>query len=174
MRISVIGTGYVGLVTGVCLAEIGHEVTCIDIDLDKISLLKKGNCPIYEPGLEELLEKKLKNTASLNFSSDYSSIENSQVVFLAVGTPSQKNGKANLSYLMSAASAVAEKIKNNAIIIIKSTVPIGTSDVIREFIKEKTDKTFDIVSNPEFLREGSAVDDFMKPDRIIVGFQKKK
>ncbi len=168
MKISIIGTGYVGLVSGTCFAELGHEVTCIDIDEKKINILNEGRCPIYEPGLIDLLSRN-KKSERLRFSTNYESISSAQVIFLAVGTPSRDNGEANLDYLFSAAESVIKNIQSNAVIVIKSTVPIGTCQEMQTFLKSKTTKSFHIVNNPEFLKEGSAVDDFMKPDRVVIG-----
>jgi len=168
VKISIIGTGYVGLVSGTCLAEIGHQVTCIDVIKEKIELLKSGVSPIYEPGLEELIKRNAKSD-SLLFSTDYESVKDSDAIFLAVGTPSNDLGEANLEYLKNAAISVAENLKKNALVIIKSTVPVGTAKEIKHLIKSYTDKKFHLISNPEFLKEGSAVEDFMRPDRVIIG-----
>lgn len=168
MKISVIGTGYVGLVSGTCFAEIGHEVTCIDIDPKKIAMLKNGESPIYEPGLNDLLQRNIKS-GRLHFSTDLSSIKNSKSIFLAVGTPSGDDGSADLSYLFKAAQDVAKEISNDAIIVIKSTVPVGTCLKVKELVAATTDKNFHIVNNPEFLKEGSAIEDFMRPDRVVIG-----
>jgi UDPglucose 6-dehydrogenase len=168
VKISIIGTGYVGLVSGTCLAEIGHQVSCIDVVKEKIDLLNTGVSPIYEPGLEELIKRNAKNE-SLLFSTNYESVKDSDAIFLAVGTPSNEKGEANLEYLKSAAVSVAENLKEDALVIIKSTVPVGTSLEIEKLIRSYTDKPFHLISNPEFLKEGSAVEDFMRPDRVIVG-----
>ncbi len=173
MKICVIGTGYVGLVSGTCFAEIGHRVTCIDIDENKIKTLKQGESPIYEQGLTELLKRNIKSKR-ISFSSGYDSVKNAAVIFLAVGTPSSDSGEANLTYLFSAAETVAANFSENSIIVIKSTVPVGTSSKVRDIIKNKTDKNFFLVSNPEFLKEGSAVEDFMRPDRVIIGHQNEE
>lgn len=170
MKVSVIGTGYVGLVSGTCFAEIGHDVTCIDIDPKKIEMLKAGKSPIYEPGLNELLERNIKS-GRLHFSLNYESVKDSQCIFLAVGTPSADDGRADLQYLKSAALDVAKNISDNTIIVIKSTVPVGTNTVLKKLITENTKKKFHLVNNPEFLKEGSAVEDFMRPDRVIIGHQ---
>jgi UDPglucose 6-dehydrogenase len=170
MKVSVIGTGYVGLVSGTCFAEIGHDVTCIDIDPKKIDTLKAGKSPIYEPGLTELLERNIKS-GRLHFSTSYESVKNAKSVFLAVGTPSADDGRADLKYLKAAALEVAKNISDDTIIVIKSTVPVGTSTEIRKLISENTKKRFHLVNNPEFLKEGSAVEDFMRPDRVIIGHQ---
>lgn len=170
MKVSVIGTGYVGLVSGTCFAEIGHDVTCIDIDPKKIAMLKAGKSPIYEPGLNELLERNIKSNR-LQFSLNYDSVKEAKSIFLAVGTPSAEDGRADLTYLKAAAIEVAKNISDDAIIVIKSTVPVGTNNVIRKLISEHTKKSFHLVNNPEFLKEGSAVEDFMRPDRVIIGHQ---
>ncbi len=170
MKVSVIGTGYVGLVSGTCFAEIGHDVTCIDIDPKKIETLKNGKSPIYEPGLTELLERNIKSKR-LNFSTGYESVKDAKSIFLAVGTPSADDGRADLKYLKAAAIEVAKNLSEDAIVVIKSTVPVGTSVEIRKLIAENTKKKFHLVNNPEFLKEGSAVEDFMRPDRVIIGHQ---
>lgn len=170
MKVSVIGTGYVGLVSGTCFAEIGHDVTCIDIDPKKIEMLKAHKSPIYEPGLTELLERNIK-AERLHFSTGYESVAGAKSIFLAVGTPSADDGRADLKYLRAAAVQVAKNISDDAIIVIKSTVPVGTSVEIRKLISENTTKKFHLVNNPEFLKEGSAVEDFMRPDRVIIGHQ---
>lgn len=168
MKISVIGTGYVGLVSGTCFAEIGHEVTCIDIDPKKIEMLKNGESPIYEPGLNDLLHRNIKS-GRLHFSTGLESIKNSKSIFLAVGTPSGDDGSADLTYLFKAAEDVAAQISDDAIIVIKSTVPVGTCNRVKEAVAKKTNKKFHIVNNPEFLKEGSAIEDFMRPDRVVIG-----
>ncbi len=168
MKVSVIGTGYVGLVSGTCFAEIGHQVTCIDIDPKKIEMLRAGESPIYEPGLNDLLERNIKANR-LHFSTGYDSCSQSDIIFLAVGTPSGDDGSANLSYLDSAAKSVAETLSDDAVVVIKSTVPVGTGARIEKLISENTSKKFHLVNNPEFLKEGSAIEDFMRPDRVIIG-----
>lgn len=170
MKVSVIGTGYVGLVSGTCFAEIGHDVTCIDIDPKKIEMLKAGKSPIYEPGLTDLLERNIKSNR-LHFSTGYESVKDAKSIFLAVGTPSADDGRADLKYLRAAAIEVAKNLSDDAIVVIKSTVPVGTSTEIRKLISENTKKKFHLVNNPEFLKEGSAVEDFMRPDRVIIGHQ---
>lgn len=172
MRVSVIGTGYVGLVSGTCFAEIGHDVTCIDIDQKKIDLLNRGTSPIYEPGLEELIERNM-NAGRLFFSTSFDSVAKSKTVFLAVGTPPGEDGQANLIYLYEAAKMVAQNISDHTVIVIKSTVPVGTSQKIRDFVSSHTTKTFYMVNNPEFLKEGSAVKDFMHPDRVVIGHKEE-
>lgn len=176
MKISVIGTGYVGLVTGVCLAEIGHQVTCIDVDLDKVRRLSSGDPIIYEPGLGELISKNLKE-GRLAFTDNYSKgLFDVQVIYIAVGTPSNLDGTADLTAIEQAAMMIAANLKNYTVIVTKSTVPIGTNDKIQELIQNHVQNgvEFDIVSNPEFLREGSAVKDMFYGDRIIIGADNKK
>lgn len=168
MKVSVIGTGYVGLVSGTCFAEIGHEVTCIDIDPRKIEMLLDGKSPIYEPGLNELLERNIKSDR-LHFSTSYDSVKNAKAIFLAVGTPSADDGRADLKYLRAAAMEVAKHLTDDAIVVIKSTVPVGTNTEIKKLISENTTKRFELVNNPEFLKEGSAIEDFMRPDRVVIG-----
>lgn len=168
MRVSIIGTGYVGLVSGTCFAELGHEVHCIDIDRSKIERLQKGECPIYEPGLSELILRN-KEQERLFFSADYSSVGKAQIIFLAVGTPSLPSGAANLDYLHQAAKAVARELSTGALVVVKSTVPVGTNEAIKKVMMAETKTKFHLVSNPEFLKEGVAVADFMKPDRVVVG-----
>src|SRR5919107_3515014 len=171
MHIAVIGTGYVGLVTGACFAEFGVDVTCVDVDEDKISRLLKGVMPIYEPGLEHLV---LKNTQAgrLRFTTDVKqAIEQALVIFLAVGTPPKPDGSPDLSFVEQAASSIAEYMNGYKVVVTKSTVPIGTGEHLRKLISErkKTRANFGVVSNPEFLREGAAINDFMRPDRVVIG-----
>ena len=171
MKIAVIGTGYVGLVTGVCLADIGHQVTCIDIDDSKIEALNSGKSIIFELGLEELMEKNCAEHR-LRFTSEYKDgLENADVIYIAVGTPADEDGTANLKALENVAVTLATYIKKHVIIVTKSTVPIGTNDKIRQWVENNLTctATFDIVSNPEFLREGSAIQDTFYGDRIIIG-----
>lgn len=168
MRLSIIGTGYVGLVTGTCFAEMGHDVTCIDIDAAKVERMKKGECPIFEPGLEPLMQANFQE-GRLHFSNNYESVSRAQAVFLAVGTPSSEDGQADLKYIFGACDSIAPYLQDGSIVVVKSTVPVGTGDKVREHIKAKTKKKFSVVNNPEFLKEGSAVEDFMKPERIIIG-----
>lgn len=168
-KIAVIGTGYVGLVTGTCLAEIGHQVFCVDIDKDKIENLKKGIIPIYEPGLEELVKKNFENKR-LNFTTDFEeAVSNAEVVFIAVGTPPMADGSVDLKYVRSAAESIGKAMNGYKVIVDKSTVPIGTGDAVKRIISTYYKDEFDVVSNPEFLREGSAMGDFMNPDRIVIG-----
>ncbi len=171
MKISVMGTGYVGLVSGVCLADVGHEVTCIDNNADKITLLNNGSIPIYEPGLNELVEKNV-NKNRLHFTSNTDSISEADVVFIAVGTPSADDGCADLQYVMACAEEIAKKIKKFTVVVNKSTVPVGTGKAVEALIAGITSPDlFEVVSNPEFLREGAAINDFLHPDRIVVGVE---
>lgn len=173
MRVSVIGTGYVGLVSGTCFAEIGHDVTCIDIDPRKIEMLKNGESPIYEPGLNELLKRNIKSNR-LHFSTNYDSVKTAKTIFLAVGTPSADDGRADLKYLRAAATEVAKNLSDDAIIVIKSTVPVGTNLEVKKIIAQNTTKRFEVVNNPEFLKEGSAIEDFMRPDRVVIGHENEE
>lgn len=170
MKLSIIGTGYVGLVTGTCFAEMGHDVTCIDIDAAKVERMKKGECPIYEPGLEPLMQSNYKE-GRLHFANNYDSVTKAEAIFLAVGTPSSDDGQADLKYVFGACDSIIPYLQDGSIVVVKSTVPVGTGNKVREYIKGKTNKKFHVVNNPEFLKEGSAVDDFMKPERIIIGAQ---
>ena len=173
MKVAVIGSGYVGLVTGTCLAEIGHSVTCIDRDEGKIGSLKKGESPLFEPGLEELMVRNVR-AERLRFSTDYTPVSEARVVFLAVGTPSREDGGADLSWLMGATESLAPFLAEGAVVAIKSTVPVGTGNKIKGILQKKTTQAFLLVNNPEFLREGSAVEDFMHPDRIVIGCEEKR
>ncbi len=169
MKICVVGVGYVGLVTAGCLAEAGNNVICVDVDSDKIAGLKSGVIPIYEPGLTELVKHNEK-LGRLHFTTDLKKgIDNSLIIFLAVGTPSAPDGSADISAILSVANDIGENLNDYRIIATKSTVPIGTCRKITNIIKSKTETQFDYVSNPEFLKEGAAVEDFMRPDRIIIG-----
>jgi UDPglucose 6-dehydrogenase len=169
MRIAVIGTGYVGLVAGTCFAEIGNTVTCIDIDEEKVAKLNKGIVPIYEPGLEELM-KRNAGDGRLRFTTDYSvGMKGAQIAFIAVGTPPGENGSADVRYVLAAARSIAAEMKGYTVIVDKSTVPVGTAEKVREAMAAITDCEFDVVSNPEFLKEGAAIDDFLKPNRVVIG-----
>ncbi|HEY8223809.1 MAG TPA: UDP-glucose/GDP-mannose dehydrogenase family protein [Pyrinomonadaceae bacterium] len=171
MHISVIGTGYVGLVTGACFAEFGVDVTCADVDEDKINRLQRGIVPIYEPGLDHLVSKNIQ-AGRLRFTTDLrEAVEQALVIFLAVGTPPLLDGSPDLSYVESAACSIAEYMNGYKVIVTKSTVPIGTGEHIRRLISErqKSRVNFGVVSNPEFLREGAAINDFMRPDRVVIG-----
>ena len=176
MKITIVGTGYVGLVSGTCFAEFGVNVTCIDKDKNKIDNLKKGIIPIFEPGLDELVKKNI-SSKTLFFETDLKkSINGSDAIFIAVGTPSRKtDGHADLSYVYAVAEEIAECLGHYSVIVNKSTVPIGTGKKVHEIIKNKKPKLdFDVASNPEFLREGSAINDFMRPDRVVIGCESNK
>lgn len=171
MHISVIGTGYVGLVTGACFAEFGVDVTCVDVDAEKVEKLKNGIIPIYEPGLDKIVEKNV-SAGRLHFTTDIkSAVESALVVFLAVGTPPQPDGTPNMSYYRQAVKDVAEAMNGYKVLVTKSTVPVGTGKWLREFVTENltVDTEFGVASNPEFLREGAAIPDFMRPDRVVIG-----
>ncbi len=169
MQICVIGTGYVGLVVGTCLAEMGNNVICIDNDTKKLAQLENGIVPIYEPGLEDLIKVNVREKR-LTFSSDLKyGVENSLVCFIAVGTPQSENGAADLQYVEAVAESIGKSINGYKVIVDKSTVPVGTADRVTEIIKKYTRHDFDVVSNPEFLKQGAAVDDFLKPDRVVIG-----
>ena len=179
MKIAVVGTGYVGLVTGTCLAEVGTNVTCIDIDKKKIEGLKNGVMPIYEPGLEPMITRNYKK-GKLHFSTDITSaIKDVDVAFIAVGTPPGEDGSADLQYVLKVASQIGANMNSYGVVVTKSTVPVGTAEKVRAAVQEQLDARgvdvdFDISSNPEFLKEGAAIDDFMKPDRIVVGVDTAK
>jgi UDPglucose 6-dehydrogenase len=169
MRIAVIGTGYVGLVAGTCFAESGNDVVCLDIDKDKIRRLQGGEVTIYEPGLEELMRRNVHD-GRLRFTSSYpEAVPGAQVVFIAVGTPPGENGGADLRHVLSAAKSIAQNMSGFTVIVDKSTVPVGTAAKVAEVVRSNTKHEFDVVSNPEFLKEGAAIDDFMKPDRVVIG-----
>lgn len=171
MHIAVIGTGYVGLVTGACFAEFGVEVTCVDVDANKIERLNNGIIPIYEPGLDKIVEKNAKANR-LHFTTDIkSAVEDALVVFLAVGTPPKDDGSPDMSYYQQAAKDIAEAMNGYKVLVTKSTVPVGTGKWLRDFVAEnlKTKTNFGVASNPEFLREGAAIEDFMRPDRVVIG-----
>lgn len=179
MKIAVVGTGYVGLVTGTCLAEVGTNVTCVDIDKKKIEGLKSGVMPIYEPGLEPMVTRNYKK-GKLHFSTDITSaIKDADVAFIAVGTPPGEDGSADLQYVLKVASQIGANMNSYGVVVTKSTVPVGTAEKVRAAVQEQLDARgvdvdFDISSNPEFLKEGAAIDDFMKPDRIVVGVDTAK
>lgn len=171
MNICVIGTGYVGLVTGTCFADFGVNVSCVDKDVEKIEMLKRGEIPIFEPGLKELVDKNI-NEKRLTFTTDLSeSIKKSLVIFIAVGTPPKDDGSADLSYIEEVARTIAKNLNGYKVIVTKSTVPVGTGSLIEGIIAKEQggDHKFDVASNPEFLREGSAVEDFMRPNRVVIG-----
>lgn len=176
MNIAVAGTGYVGLVAGVCFAEVGHTVTCVDIDEKKICLMETGISPIYEDGLEELMRKNYV-AKRLSYTTDYhTAYRNSDVIFIGVGTPEQEDGSANLSYIAAVARQIAESIERDCLVVVKSTVPVGTNDKVEQFIKDFLDKDIwvDVASNPEFLAQGSAVRDTLYASRIIIGTNTKR
>jgi UDPglucose 6-dehydrogenase len=169
MKIAVVGTGYVGLVTGTCFAETGHEVVCLDVDEAKIATLERGGIPIYEPGLEELVHRNVKERR-LAFTTSYPrAVAGADVVFIAVGTPPGETGEADLSHVLSAAEQVGRTLTGYAVVVNKSTVPVGSADRVAAVLAGATRQPFDVVSNPEFLKEGAAIDDFMRPDRVVVG-----
>jgi UDPglucose 6-dehydrogenase len=171
MHIAVIGTGYVGLVTGACFAEFGVDVTCVDVDEQKIERLRNGVMPIYEPGLEQLVAKNVQS-GRLRFTTDVGeAVEQALVIFLAVGTPPKDDGSPDLSFVEAAAASIADHLQDYKVIVTKSTVPIGTGEHIRRLVNErkKSRANFGVVSNPEFLREGAAINDFMRPDRVVIG-----
>ncbi len=169
MKIAVVGTGYVGLVTGTCLAETGNHVTCVDINEKKVEMMKNGKVPIYEPGLELLFNRNI-NQGRLKFTTDLAeAIAPASIIFLALPTPPGGDGAADLSYVLGAAADIAKLLTEYKVIVTKSTVPVGTADKVTAAMREHTDIDFAVVSNPEFLREGVAVDDFMKPDRVVIG-----
>ncbi len=174
MRIVVAGAGYVGLVAGTCFAETGHEVILVDVDLQKIETLRRGEVPFYEPGLGDLLERNIRE-GRLSFTQDLgASIPKAKVVFIAVGTPQSHDGSADLKYVLQVASSVARAMVGPLVVVLKSTVPVGTADKVRAIMQAEGSHSAFIVSNPEFLKEGAAVDDFLKPDRVVVGCQEKE
>ena len=171
MKLAMIGAGYVGLVSGVCFADFGHEVVCVDVDADKIARLEQGEVPIFEPGLDTLVQRNTR-AGRLSFTTDLATaVADADAVFIAVGTPSRRgDGHADLSYVYAAADEIADSIDGYTVVVTKSTVPVGTGDAIEERLIEKLPRDrFDVVSNPEFLREGAAIDDFKRPDRVVVG-----
>ena len=174
MKITIVGSGYVGLVSGACFAEMGNKVTCVDIDDKKIENLKKGIIPIFEPGLEAMVLRNLKNKNIFFTSNLANAIQDAQIVFIAVGTPMGDDGSADLQYVLAVAKSIGESMTKELVVVDKSTVPIGTADKVRTTIQNELDKrelqiNFHVVSNPEFLKEGAAIDDFMKPDRVVIG-----
>jgi UDPglucose 6-dehydrogenase len=179
MRIVVVGSGYVGLVTGACFAESGVNVSCVDVDVDKIQRLKDGAIPIYEPGLEGIIKRNLEKKR-LFFTTDLKEgIDGSEVIFIAVGTPSEEDGSADLKHVLDVSKEIGQTINDYIVVVTKSTVPVGTSEKIRKTIQHELDKrkvsvSFDMASNPEFLKEGAAVDDFLKPERIVIGVDNEK
>lgn len=169
MNIAVVGTGYVGLVTGVCFADSGNDVVCVDIDEKKVEMLRSGGVPIYEPGLDTILKQNIED-GRISFTTDIAEgIKEAQVVFIAVGTPMKEYGEANLEYVFNCARDIGRNLNGYKVIVDKSTVPVGTADKVRDIIKGETKEAFDIVSNPEFLKEGAAINDFLYPDRVVIG-----
>ena len=179
MNIAIVGTGYVGLVSGTCFADTGVNVTCVDVDAEKIERLQKGEIPIYEPGLDELVKKNVA-AGRLKFTTDLASILNDQeIVFSAVGTPPDEDGSADLKYVLQVARTIGQNINKYMVVVTKSTVPVGTAKKVRQAIEEELQKRgvdvpFDVASNPEFLKEGNAIKDFMSPDRVVVGVESEK
>jgi len=179
MKIAVVGTGYVGLVTGSCLADVGMDVTCVDVDAEKIANLHKGVLPIYEPGLEDIVERNTK-AGRLNFTTSLGeAIQGAEAAFIAVGTPPGEDGSADLRYVLAVAKEIGEKMRDYLVVITKSTVPVGTADKVRKELAgalnvRSSDLAFDVASNPEFLKEGAAIEDFMKPDRIVCGVSSER
>jgi UDPglucose 6-dehydrogenase len=174
MKIAVVGTGYVGLVTGTCFAETGNHVICVDIDAEKVAKMKAGKVPIYEPGLETLFERNIKQGRLVFTTELEEAVHQSDIIFLALPTPPGADGSADLSFILKVATQLGKMIREYKIIIDKSTVPVGTAEKVQKAIAENTDIPFDVVSNPEFLREGFAVNDFMKPDRVVIGTSSEK
>ena len=176
MKIVVAGTGYVGLVTGACLSEIGHNVTCVDIDENKVTMMKEGISPIYEPGLDELLKRNY-NEGRLDFTTDYrNAYKNADIVFIGVGTPEREDGSANLDYVFEVCKEIAENIENDCLVVVKSTVPIGTNDRVEAFLREHVKENIhvEVASNPEFLSQGTAVQDTLHASRIVIGVESKE
>ena len=169
MHVAVIGSGYVGLVAGACLAETGNDVTCVDVDAEKIARLQRNEIPIYEPGLEPMV-KRNQDDGRLTFTTDLSSaVRSSRVIFIAVGTPPGEDGSADLRHVLTVAKAIGRNMNEPKIVVTKSTVPVGTAERVRSAVRAETDLPFSVCSNPEFLKEGAAIEDFMKPDRVIIG-----
>lgn len=179
MKIAVVGSGYVGLVTGACMADVGHTVYCIDNNTDKIDMLKQGEMPIFEKGLKELVDRNVRDER-IHFTTDIKlAVEESLIIFIAVGTPPDEDGSADLQYVLAVAEDIGKHMNNYKVVVDKSTVPVGTADLVKKTISNilksrKAKFSFDVVSNPEFLKEGVAIDDFMKPDRVIIGSESSK
>ncbi len=171
MKIAVIGTGYVGLVTGTCFAESGHVVTCVDVDQRKVDLLRGGGVPIYEPGLEELVKRNAREQRLFFTTLAAEAVAGADVAFIAVGTPPGETGEADLTYVLNAAADIGKALTGYCVVVNKSTVPVGSAERVREVLARTTTHPFDVVSNPEFLKEGAAIDDFMRPDRVVVGVE---
>ena len=179
MNIAIVGTGYVGLVSGTCFAEMGNHVTCIDIDKNKISRLTAGEIPIYEPGLDQTVERN-RHENPLDFATDLSTvIDRVEIIFIAVGTPPDEDGSADLHYVLDVARTVGKSMNRYVLVVTKSTVPVGTAQKVRTAVQAELDRRhadipFDVASNPEFLKEGAAIKDFMSPDRVVVGIDSEK
>ena len=174
MKVTVVGTGYVGLVAGACFADTGNHVICVDIDEKKIEQLNNGIIPIYEPGLEELVKNNYK-TGTLKFTTEIKTgVEDSDIIFIAVGTPPDEDGSADLQYVLAVAKSIGEYSNGYKVVVDKSTVPVGTGEKVSAEIKKYTKNEFDVVSNPEFLKEGAAIKDFLYPDRVVIGSKSKK
>jgi len=174
MNIAVIGTGYVGLVTGACFSSSGNKVICVDIDEGKIKSLLTGNVPFYEPGLEEMVKSNLEE-GRISFTTDIrTAVENSSIILIAVGTPQSEDGTADVNYVLDAARQIGNYMNDYKVVVTKSTVPVGTTEKVRDVIKSLTEVEFDVASNPEFLKEGAAVEDFLKPERVVIGVESKK
>jgi UDPglucose 6-dehydrogenase len=174
LKIALIGTGYVGLVTGTCFAESGHQVTCVDVDPRKIELLRAGGIPIYEPGLEELVRRNAREKRLVFTTSAAEAMVDTDVVFIAVGTPPGENGEADLRFVLNAAEELGRHITRYTVVVNKSTVPVGSAEKVAEVVRKVARAEFDVVSNPEFLKEGAAIDDFMRPDRVVVGISSER
>ena len=179
MKIAIVGTGYVGLVTGTCFADMGIDVTCVDVNTQKIEKLRNGIIPIYEPGLEDIVQKNIK-AGRLHFETDLTNVlDEVEIIFSAVGTPPDEDGSADLKYVIEVARTIGRNLNHYALIVTKSTVPVGTAEKVRATIAEElklrnVDIEFDIASNPEFLKEGAAIKDFMSPDRVVVGVDSER
>ena len=174
MKLTIVGSGYVGLVAGACFAEAGNQVICMDVDETKIANLRKGIIPIYEPGLEGMVERNYKLDRLAFTTSMQDAVEQSDIIFIAVGTPPDEDGSADLTHVISVAKAIGQHMNGYKIVVNKSTVPVGTADKVHQAIASATDLPFDVVSNPEFLKEGAAIDDFMYPDRVVIGTRNPK
>ena len=169
MKIAVVGTGYVGLVAGACFAENGNDVVCVDSDEAKLRVLRRGKIPIFEPGLEEIVRRNRAEKRLIFTSQVSTAVRNSTIIFIAVGTPQGEDGSADLQHVLAVAREIARAMNGYKVVVDKSTVPVGTAEKVREAIRRETTHPFSVVSNPEFLKQGAAVEDFMKPDRVVIG-----